>query len=66
MRNERPPRKAKPRLAGRGITNRAPSDQVASVVYTTGPAGAIFSAPLWPAIMDSAASGLSSLWRWLP
>jgi hypothetical protein len=63
MIGENDPSKAKPRLAGRGITNYAHAKQVASTLYTTGTAGAISCAPLFPAVIDCAARCLSGLWR---
>ena len=66
MSNENTCRKAKPRPARRGFTNCFPANQVASLLYTTGPASANLSTPLWPAVLDSTAHSLSGLWRWLP
>jgi hypothetical protein len=66
MSNDSSLRKAKPRLAGRGITNRVPANKAAALLYTTGTAGANSCAPVLPALVDSAASCVSSLWRWLP
>jgi hypothetical protein len=66
MSNESISPKAKPRLAGRGITYCVPPHKVASLLYTTRSAGAIPGTPIWPALIDSAATRFSGIWRWLP
>jgi hypothetical protein len=66
MNRENQPSKAKPRPARRGFTSCAPHTKAAHSIYTTGTASAISCAPVFSALIDSAARCVSGLWRWLP